>query len=231
MKKSLLLSILLAGVSYAGFEDWTNSAGKTAQLELVKVTETGGELVGEFKMRNGKTISLKASELSDADAERLAAWKPAAEAEAKPATAAGGPSIYDKLLGGNLIKLDGKRVGKAEVENPAKYYVFYYSASWCGPCQQFTPSLVEFYNANKNADFEIYYIPFDNDEKSMEGYMKDKSMPWPALKLSRADKFKKEVEHDVQGIPFIAITQPDGEVVDKGHAAAMLAKLKGLIAE
>jgi len=228
MKKTLLFSLMLAGVSFAGFENWTNSGGKTAQLDLIKVSEVDGELVGEFKMRTGKTVSLKASELADADAERLAAWKPAGEAAA---TATGGPSIFDKLLDGNLIKFDGRKIGKTEFEKPVKYYVFYYSASWCPPCQKFTPSLVEFHNKNKNADFEIFYIPSDNDEKSMEGYMKDKEMPWPALKLNRAEKFKKEIDHGVQGIPFIAITTPEGEVVESGNAFGVLPKLESLIAE
>lgn len=226
MKKSLILALMLAGVSYAGFENWTNSAGKTAQLELVKVTEVDGEKVGEFKMRTGKTVSLKASDLADADAQRLAEWKPEGEADTAVADV---PSIFDDLLDGNLIKLDGKKVSKAELVKPTKYYVFYYSASWCGPCQQFTPSLVEFYNESKNEEFEIFYIPGDNDEKSMEGYMEDKKMPWPALKLSRAEKFTEKVDHEVAGIPFIAITTPDGEVVESGNGFGVLPKLKALI--
>ena len=46
MKKTILLSILMAGVSFAGFEKWTNKDGKAADLELVKVTETGGAKTG-----------------------------------------------------------------------------------------------------------------------------------------------------------------------------------------
>ena len=47
--------------------------------------------------------------------------------------AKGGP--FDKLLDGNLVKLDGKKVGKVakDFAKPEKYYVFYYSASWCQP--------------------------------------------------------------------------------------------------
>jgi nucleoredoxin len=229
MKKTILLSILMAGVSFAGFEKWTNKDGKAADLELVKVTETAGVKTGEFKMRNGKTISLKATDLSEADAKRLDEWKPAATAEATPAAA---PSVFDKLLEGDLIKVDGKKVSRAkDVAKPEKYYVFYYSASWCQPCQKFTPSLVEFYNKSKNASFEVYFISSDTVEADMEGYMKEKSMPWPALKLGKVEKFKKEINHGVDGIPFIAIVKPDGTVVDKGNAYPMLPKLQALVAK
>ncbi len=230
MKKTILLSLLLAGVSFAGFEKWTNKDGKAAELELVKVTEVGGEKVGEFKMRNGKAITLKASGLTEADAKRLEEWKPAAAAADAPVAA---PSVFDDLLDGNLVKLEGKKIGKApkDAAKPEKYYVFYYSASWCAPCQKFTPSLVEFYNKKKNASFEIYFISSDNDEADMEGYIKEKSMPWLSLKLGKTEKFKKEINHGVEGIPFIAITKADGTVVEKGNAYPMLQKLESLVAE
>jgi len=230
MKKTILLSILMTGVSFAGFEKWTNKDGKAADLELVKVTETAGVKTGEFKMRNGKAITLKATDLAEADAKRLGEWKPAAAAEGTAPAA--GPSVFDKLLDGDLIKLDGKKVGKAkDLAKPEKYYVFYYSASWCQPCQKFTPSLVEFYNKSKNSSFEVYFISSDNAEDDMEGYMKEKSMPWPALKLAKTEKFKKEINHGVEGIPFIAIVRPDGTVVEKGNAYPMLSKLEALVAK
>lgn len=230
MKTTIVVSLLCAGVSFAGFEKWTNKDGKTAELELVKVTETDGEKTGEFKMRNGQVVTLKASDLSEADAERLDEWEPAGTEE--PATPLARPSVFDKLLDGNLIQLDGKKVGRAkDVAKPTKYYVFYYSASWCAPCQKFTPSLVEFYNKSKNPSFEVYFISSDHSEDDMEGYIKDKSMPWPALKLGKVEKFEKEINHGVSGIPFIAIVSPDGTVIEKGNAYSMLSKLQSLVAQ
>lgn len=234
MKSSLIISLASCALSLtamAEFQTWTSKDGKAAELELVSVSDSGGEKTGEFKMKTGKTVSIKASALSEADAARLAEWKPAETPAGEVAEpAAGPPSVFDDLLDGNLVQLDGKKVGRAkELAKPEKYYIFYYSASWCAPCQKFTPSLVEFYNKSKNASFEIYFISSDNDEGDMEGYMKDKSMPWPALKLGKSDKFKKEIKHGVAGIPFIAVTKPDGTVVEKGNAYPMLSKLQALV--
>jgi thiol-disulfide isomerase/thioredoxin len=225
MKKTILLSILMAGVSFAGFEKWTNKDGKAAELELVKVTEASGVKTGEFKMRNGKTISLKATDLAEADAKRLDEWKPSEGADAAAATEAK-PSVFDEVLDGDLVKLDGKSVKRHELATkPKKYYIFYYTASWCGPCQQYTPSLVEFYNKNKNENFELVVITWDKDEDAMEGYAKEKKMPWPLLKLAKADKFQKKFNHGVTGIPSVITCSLDGEIVSKTESTAELEKL------
>ncbi|MCW1883165.1 thioredoxin-like domain-containing protein [Luteolibacter flavescens] len=215
MKKTILLSILMAGVSFAGFEKWTNKDGKTAELDLVKVTETGGEKAGEFKMRNGKSVTLKLSDLADADQKRLEEWKPAAApaGEAKP-------SVFDKDLDGNLVKLEGKSLKKYELTaKPTKYYLFYYTASWCGPCQKFTPSLVEFYEKNKpgNDTFEIVLVTSDADEDAMEGYAVEKKMSWPHLKLSKTEKFKKSVAHPGGGIPNLVLTDLEGKILKSSY--------------
>ena len=223
MKKTILLSVLMAGVSFAGFEKWTNKDGKTAELELVKVTESGGEKVGEFKMRNGKAVTLKISDLAEADKKRMEEWKPA---EGDASATAAKPSVFDDILDGNLVKLEGKSLKKfQQTKRPEKYYVFYYTASWCGPCQQFTPSLVEFYNKHKSDNFEIVLITSDSDEGDMEDYAKEKKMPWPQLKLSKTEKFKKEFKHGVTGIPSVIVCDLEGKNLGNYRDLAALEKL------
>ena len=220
MKKTILLSVLMAGVSFAGFEKWTNKDGKTAELELVKVVDKDGGKAGEFKMRNGRIVTLKASDMSPEAADKINRWEsPAPVVEGKP-------SVFDDALDGNLVKLDGKSLKKFEqTQRPEKYYVFYYTASWCGPCQQFTPSLVEFYEENKNDKFEIVLITSDSDEGDMEDYAKEKKMPWPQLKLNKTAKFKKEFKHGVTGIPSVIVCDLEGKNLGNYRNLAELEKL------
>lgn len=222
MKTTLLISMLAAGACSAEFEKWTNKDGKTAELELLKVAETPDGRTGEFKMRNGRIVKLKAGDLAEADAARLAAWEPPAPA------LEGKPSVFDEILDGNLVKLEGKSLKKHQpAARPAKYYLFYYTASWCGPCQKFTPGLVEFYNKHKegNDKFELVLITSDEDEDAMEGYAKDKNMPWPQLKLGKVKKFEKEFDHGVSGIPTVVVCDLKGEIVAKTQSLAQLENL------
>ncbi len=221
---TILLGLLFAASASAEFRTWTRGDGKTAELELLAVTETGGEKSGEFKMRNGQKVVIKSSVLSEADAKLLGEWKP--EALAEPATAAAA-SVFDEILDGNLVKLDGKSLKSfKDLKKPSKYYVFYYTASWCGPCQKFTPSLVDFYEKNKNDGFEIVLITSDSDENSMEDYAVSKKMPWPQLKLKKADDFKKKFQHGVRGIPSVIVCDLEGKIVTpNGRDLNTLAKL------
>jgi nucleoredoxin len=212
-KQNIAIAITLTLVLplSAAFEPWTNKEGKTIQLELLEVTGEDDAKAGVFKMQNGQKATIKAANLAEADAKRLAEWKPAA---AEPEAAKGEPSVFDEVLDGDLVKLDGKKLKKFTPESkPTKYYVFYYTASWCPPCQAFTPDLVDFYNKNKNDNFEIVLITSDSSEDAMEGYAASKKMPWPQLKQSKAASFKKKFAHGVRGIPSVIVCDLKGEIV------------------
>ena len=233
---SALLLIALAMPAAAAFETWTNKTGLKAELELVSVTGSAGEKTGTFRMRNGKTVQIKAADLSPADAERLDAATPAAtpapasDKSAETPAAEGGKSVFDSYLDGGLSKLNGKKVERLkDWSRPAKYYVFYFSASWCGPCHKFTPNLIEFYNNNKNADFEIFLTSHDSDDKDLEKYVKELNQPWPFLKVSKTAKFEKAFKFDVTSIPTIIICDPQGTVIDGGNAGLMMGTLDKLI--
>lgn len=220
MKTSLqfLLSALLAISASAEFRTWTRNDGKTAELDLVSVSGETGAKSGEFKMRNGKSVTLAASALTATDAKLLEEWAPDATSAAAPASAT--PSVFDDALDGNLVSLKGKGLAShKDFVKPTKYYLFYYTASWCGPCQKFTPSLVEFYNANKpgNNEFEIILVTSDSDESAMEEYAVEKKMTWPHLKLSKVDRFKKEFKHPGTGIPNLVLTDTEGNLLKTSY--------------
>jgi thiol-disulfide isomerase/thioredoxin len=209
----ILLGFVLAASASAEFRTWTRSDGKTAELELVSVTEANGEKTGEFKMRNGRKVALKSSVLSESDAKLLAEWKP--EASTSSAASAG---AFDEILDGSLVKLSGKSLKSfKDLKKPSKYYLFYYTASWCGPCQKFTPSLVEFYNKKKNDEFEVILVSSDSDEDAMEQYSEDKKMPWPQLKLSKVEKFKREFKHPGTGIPNLVLCDLEGKLIKTSY--------------
>lgn len=217
MKTILLATALLTATTFAAFEAWTNKDGRSAQLELVKTTGEGDDLAGEFRMKNGKTVTLKVSDLDDASATKLKSAATALATDEKSAEA-GGASVFDDLLEGNLVKLDGKRLKDCkDFVKPTKFYVFYYTASWCGPCQAYTPSLVAFYNETKpdNSNFELVLISSDQDEDDMKDYAIKKDMPWPQLEMSKVEKFKKKINHGVRGIPSVVVCDLEGNVVAK----------------
>ena len=213
-----LATALLTGSLHAEFRTWTRNDGKTAELDLVGIKGEGAALQGVFKMRNGKSVDLSAADFVESDAELVKAWKP--EETAAASGSSGGASVFDEILDGNLEKLDGKRLKRYKLEHkPTKYYLFYYTASWCGPCQKFTPSLVKFYDEHKatSDEFEIVLITSDSDDDAMEEYAKSKGMNWPHLKLSKVDKFQKEFKHPGGGIPNLVLTDLEGNLIKTSY--------------
>lgn len=109
---------------------------------------------------------------------------------------------------GDQVKIEslkGKKVG------------LYFSASWCGPCRRFTPTLVELYNeVSAKGDFEIIFVSADEDEDAFKGYLS--KMPWLAIPFSDSDTRDRLDELcEVQGIPHLVILDENGKVaVEEG---------------
>lgn len=220
----ILAASLFSSSAFSEVRTWTRADGKTAELELVETTGVPGEKTGHFKMSNGRIIDLPANGFVEADAELINSWEPAPVEEELVAA----PSVFDDFLEGNLVKLKGRSLKRYKPENtPAKYYVFYYTASWCPPCQRFTPSLVDFYNKMKpgNDNFELVLITSDSNQNAMEEYAKDKKMPWPQLKMSKVDKFESEFQHGVSGIPSVIVCDLKGEIVSRSTSFSALEEL------
>lgn len=106
----------------------------------------------------------------------------------------------------------------AEVRESAKAFAFYFSASWCPPCRMFTPQLVEFYNNTREIGLEIIFVGLDRTEKDHNAYfakMPWLAVPWYGENSDRADP--RDVltkEFRIRGIPHLAITKPDGTIID-----------------
>lgn len=89
----------------------------------------------------------------------------------------------------------------------------YFSASWCGPCQKFTPNLVEVYNELlPKGDFEVVFVSGDEDDESFNGYFS--KMPWLAVPFSDSETRDRLDElFSVRGIPHLVIIGENGKVL------------------
>lgn len=136
------------------------------------------------------------------------------------------PVFYgiEELQDGNDLK------SLAEVQENAKAFAFYFSASWCGPCRFFTPQLIEFYNNTRDSGLEIIFVGLDRDADSHNAYFE--KMPWKAVPWYGEDSDKEDPrdvltkDFRIRGIPHLAITKPDGTIIDPEgkRAIAMLMK-------
>jgi len=126
-------------------------------------------------------------------------------------------SLEDKvdhqiILPKNLLDQKGEEVSAEVVEG--KFIGLYFSASWCGPCRTFTPSLIKFRDAHRDM-FEVILVGADGSPKAQANYMRKYKMPWLAMKNQSPEAIKISKSLGVPHIPYLVILDPDGKIVSK----------------
>ena len=92
----------------------------------------------------------------------------------------------------------------------------YFSASWCGPCRQFTPMLAQIYAQAVQAGrkFEVVFVSADKDPASFMEYFKG-HMPWLAVPYDAPQRQAIQARFQVNGIPHLKIFNAAGMLVDE----------------
>jgi hypothetical protein len=62
-------------------------------------------------------------------------------------------------------------------------------------------------------DFEVVFVSSDRDEASMQAYMKEAGMPWPALSFNSDKKGELSKLFQVRGIPSLVVLNDKGVLV------------------
>lgn len=142
---------------------------------------------------------------------------PVAETAAAPASAAAATSVMARRLQGKLVRLQGNGLQAHEAArlNGVKFYALYYSASWCGPCRQFTPRLVDAYKnlRTEYPEFEVVFVSADNSAGDMKDYMKGDRMAWPALRYDVVRETPDILRYSGDGIPCLVLVDEKGKVL------------------
>jgi len=120
------------------------------------------------------------------------------------------PSYYD-IIGNDLIDCNNNKYDlKTTTTN--KYFGLYFSAKWCGPCRNFTPKLIDYYN-NLNGTFEVIFISLDNNDIEFSEYFS--KMPWKSLPFDSEKSEKLSDFFGVEGIPTLILIDNFGNIISK----------------
>ena len=109
----------------------------------------------------------------------------------------------------------GEYVSLSDFAGKDKYVLVDFWASWCGPCRDEMPNVVNAYNNFKNKGFEIVGVSLDKDEDKWIQGIKDLKMTWP--QMSDLKLWESEVVglYAIQGIPHTILLDKEGKIIAK----------------
>lgn len=117
-----------------------------------------------------------------------------------------------ELFGEKLYSWNDARDGVVEVDTKESLQrknvvAIYFSASWCGPCKQFTPQLAKFYASmnKKGKKLEVVWISGDRSSDEFIAYYE--KMPWLAVPLPIANRVQAKLgpKYQLKGIPHLVV--------------------------
>ena len=143
--------------------------------------------------------------------------QPAQTAETPQAAAAVKPAPDENTIAEGcafptleFASLSGEQVNLANLNGKVVLIDFW--ATWCGPCRNVMPDLVETYKQYHAQGFEIIGISLDKDKSQLEKYMQDKGITWQQYFDGLAWSNKIAKRFGVRGIPHIVLVDKNGAV-------------------
>lgn len=122
---------------------------------------------------------------------------------------------------------DGKTVSLSDYAGKGKYILVDFWASWCGPCRAAMPSYIEFYNKNKDKNFDIVGVSFDNKDDAWKKAIESLSIPWHHMSDLKGWNCQAGQIYNIRAIPNTLLIDPQGKIVGKGLPLEEIQKVIG----
>ena len=122
----------------------------------------------------------------------------------------------------NLNDIDGNNVNFMSEVSKNKLTILDFWASWCRPCMDEMPNMINIYNKYSDKGLGIVGVSLDEREQDWKGTIKSKGLKW--LQLSDLQGWDSPVakKYGVQSIPHIIVIDQKGNIIADNLRGASL---------
>lgn len=103
-----------------------------------------------------------------------------------------------------------------------KFTVIDFWASWCKPCRNQSPALVELYNTYKSQDVNIVSVSLDRTSKRWLEAIEDDGLNWTHVSNLKHWQDPIAEEYNVRSIPELFLIDDSGTVLARSHDLASI---------
>ena len=111
---------------------------------------------------------------------------------------------------------DGEELSIMDEVRQHKVTVIDFWASWCGPCQQEMPNMIEMYNKYKDSGLGIVGVSLDSDRDSWLQATSKLGITWPQMSDLNGWENAAAQMFNVTAIPHTIVVDQDGKILRRG---------------
>ncbi len=112
---------------------------------------------------------------------------------------------------------------KGRLNEKADYFIYLFSASWCGPCCKEMPEIVEAHkDMKKDGRVDIILMGKDESPAGVKNFIKEFNMKFYAVMASDKNARKVPGFSDPSGIPNCIVVDRYGRVITSGHPGGII---------
>jgi thiol-disulfide isomerase/thioredoxin len=129
-----------------------------------------------------------------------------------------------------LADMNGREITLSAFRGKHVFIDFW--GSWCGPCRQSSPLLVELHDALQSSGASVEFIGIATSEQNNEDWLKaieEDKLAWIQLNDAHSGKSKSiQKQYAVRGVPTSLLISPEGEILYRDHPVTIIPKVKKL---
>lgn len=139
-------------------------------------------------------------------------------------------AVGKKFTDFTLKTPEGKEVKLSDYAGKGNFVLIDFWASWCGPCREEMPTVVEAYKKYKAKGFEVVGVSLDEDQAEWMKGIKALNISWPQMSDLKAWKSDVVPLYGIRGIPHTVLLDKEGTIIAKDlRGKELLAKLAELM--